>query len=353
VAERVILHVGTPKAGTTYIQTLLWAHRSRLAEVGVKVPGRHPFDHNQAAAAVRSGWSSPRARRTWERLQAEVEAHSGTALYSNEWFALAGPGRAREALDRFGTAEVHVVVTARDLVSVVPAGWQETLKLGRGGSLADFLAELEPPRRRWGYWTLDPAWVLRRWGAGIDPAFVHVVTVPTRREHPHLLWERFASAIGVPHDVLDPTTTPRVNESLGVESARLLEILGPRLRAAVDADGDMWSGYRWLRRYLSHSLLVPRQGGRIGLSAAQFSALRKRSRAAADELAARGYRVVGDLAELNESTRDSSLRRPEDVPDREVLDHAADLVADLLRALRATSDSGQPVPDNGEFADRE
>jgi hypothetical protein len=351
VADRVVLHVGTPKAGTTYLQTLLWANREALAAAGTLVPGTRPFQHNQAAAAVRSGGRAPRVTETRNRLHEEVTRHPGTALYSNEWFALAGPRRAQEALAAFAGAEVHVVVTARDLVSVVPAGWQETLKLGRGGSLGAFIDGLERPRERWSYWTLDPAWVLRRWGGDLDPAHVHVVTVPPRRDDPDLLWRRFASVVGVPDGVVDTAAGGRANESLGVESARLLEILGPRLRAAVDADADMWSGYRWLRRYLSHSVLVPRKGGRIGLSAAEFDALRARSTAAAREIAERGYHVVGDLAELNAAAHDPRRRRPEDVPDREVLEQAADLVADLLRDLRATSDSGKPVPDNVEFGD--
>ena len=351
MADRVVVHVGTPKAGTTYLQTLLWANRERLADAGTLVPGTRPFQHNQAAAAVRSGGRAPRVTAVWRELHEEVARHGGTALYSNEWFSLAGPQRAREALAEFEGADVHVVVTARDLVGVVPAGWQETLKLGWGGSLADFIAGLERPRERWSYWTLDPAWVLRRWGSGLDPSHVHVVTVPPRRDDPDLLWRRFASVVGVPDGVVDTTAGGRANESLSVESARLLEVLGPRLRAAVAADEDMWSGYRWLRRYLAHSLLVPRKGGRIGLSAAEVDTLRARSRAAAREIVERGYHVVGDLEELNAATHDPDQRRPDDVPDREVLEQAADLVADLLRDLRATSDSGTPVPDNVEFGE--
>lgn len=349
MADRVVLHIGTPKAGTTYLQTLLWANRRHLGEAGILLPGGRPFDHNQAATAVRSGERAPRATQTWQELLAQVEEHPGTALLSNEWFALAGPRRAQEAIRRLEPAQVRLVVTARDLVSVVPAGWQETLKLGRGGSLADFVAGLERPRERWSFWTLDPAWVLRRWARDLDPAQVHVVTVPPRPDEPDLLWRRFAAAAGVPDGVVDPDAGASANESLGVESARLLEVLGPRLRAAVDADDDMWSGYRWLRRYLSHTLLVPRRGGRIGLSAEQFGVLRSRSRTAAAEIADRGYAVAGDLADLNAVDHDPARRRPEDVPDREVLDLAGDLVADLLRDLRATSDTGTPVRDTTEF----
>ena len=128
---------------------------------------------------------------------------------------------------------------------------------------------------------------------GTDPTRVHIVTVPPQRDEPHLLWQRFRLVAGIPDGVLDTSAGARANESLSVESARLLEMLGTRLRAAVDADEHMWSGYRWLRRYLSHTLLVPRKGGRIGLSAEQFGTLRERSRAAAKELAERGYHVVG------------------------------------------------------------
>ena len=268
MADRVILHVGTPKAGTTYLQTLLWANRTRLTEAGLLLPGERPFEHNQAAAAVRSGWRAPRAAGCLGSPPRPGGGSSGDGR-SQQRVVRAGRARTvpREALTRFGDAEVNVVVTARDLVSVVPAGWQETLKLGRGGSLDDFISGLEPPGERWGYWTLDPAWVLHRWAGEMDPARVHVVTVPTRRDEPHLLWQRFASVAGIPDGVVDVSAGARVNESLSVESARLLEMLGPRLRTAVDADEHMWTGYRWLRRYLSHTLLVPRKGGRIGLSA--------------------------------------------------------------------------------------
>ena len=40
MAERVFLHIGGPKCGTTYLQTVLWSNKPRLAEAGVLRPGR-------------------------------------------------------------------------------------------------------------------------------------------------------------------------------------------------------------------------------------------------------------------------------------------------------------------------
>jgi hypothetical protein len=349
MADRLILHVGTPKAGTTYLQTVLWSNRDRLRDAGILVPGGSPLQHNSASTAVRNGWKAPRFAAAWSQLVEEIRWHPGTAVLSSEWFSLSGPRRAREALERLGDAEIHVVVTARDLTSVVPAAWQESLKLGSDTSLSDFIAALETPRERWSYWTLDPAWVARRWASRLDPGHVHIVTVPTSRTDPTLLWERFAGVVGVPEGIVDPDTGAQPNASLGVESARLLQALGPRLREAVDAEADFWSGYRWLRRYLAHTVLAPRGGGRIGLSAVEFKTLRTRSEAAVAELRSRGYAVAGDLAELTAARHDPSARSPEDVPEAEVLERAGDLIADLLRDLRRTSDSGEPVPDNREF----
>lgn len=351
MAEKVYLHVGTPKAGTTYLQGLLWGNQHRLRDAGVLVPGVRPFQHNLAATAVRSGWNAPRATPVWNSLVEELEAWPGTALISNEWFAAAGPSRAEEALQRLGAAgaEVHVVLTARDLTAVVPAAWQEVLKLGRSISLGEMINGLERARQRWSYWTLDPAWVLRRWSRGIDAARVHVVTVPTSRTNPHLLWDRFAGVVGIPDGAVDHALGARANESLGVESARLLQVLGPRLRDAVEARDGSDSDYRWLRRYVSHRILVPRGGGKIGLTLEQHDRLHRRSLEAVEKIRARGYSVAGDLAELTSARYDASRLLPEQVSDAALADVAAELAVELLRELRLTSDQRRPVADIGEF----
>ena len=59
MTERVYLHVGTPKSGTTYLQRVLDHNRERLAAAGVLVVGDEHVDRVHAALVVRE---DPRVR---------------------------------------------------------------------------------------------------------------------------------------------------------------------------------------------------------------------------------------------------------------------------------------------------
>lgn len=340
-----MVHVGVPKSGTTFLQTVLWGNRPALRHAGVLVPGRELFDGNRAATAVRV---APRPQappgsptRVWQAMRREMREWGGTAVVSNEWFSLADGARARRAVEQLAPAEVHVVCTARDFVRLVPAAWQETLKLGRAQSLGSFIAGLDDEGERWSWSTLDPAAVLDRWGSSVPPDRVHVVTVPPPGSEPGLLWRRFATACGIEPDSCDLTVADP-NESLGAESAALLQRLGPSLRTAVDADTAHWTEqYRWIRRYVGHELLVPQRGSAIRLRPAEMDVLRRRSRSSDEALRAAGFDVVGDLTELTSDAGDGPGKHPDDVTAEEMLEVAGTVVASLLRRVRDES----PPPD--------
>lgn len=335
MAEQVFVHVGPPKSGTTYLQSVLWANRAALRDAGVLLPGRAPFDHNLLATYAHSVRPGPRAQRVWRRIVARVNDWPGTAVLSNEWFSLASRSQAAGVLTAFEGAEVHLVATARDFLGVAPAAWQERLKLGYSSSIDDFIASLNAPEGRWSWSTLDPALVLARWGASLPPQHVHVVTVPATASAPHLLWERFASVCGIPEGSCDSSMSS-ANESIGAESAKLLQILGGRLRQAVDADNAGWTEqYRWLRQLVGHELLVPRGGSRIALRDRQVSMIRLRASDSVDALRRAGYDVAGDLCDLTSATISPDAVHPDDVTDAALLEVASDLVVDLLREAHA------------------
>ena len=54
MARRVFLHIGTPKSGTTYLQSLWWQHRDALAERGLLLPGGSADEQFRAGAVVRA-----------------------------------------------------------------------------------------------------------------------------------------------------------------------------------------------------------------------------------------------------------------------------------------------------------
>ena len=50
---RVLVHIGEPKTGTTFLQQVMWSNRAELAAQGVVLPGHHPQDHFRASQDLR------------------------------------------------------------------------------------------------------------------------------------------------------------------------------------------------------------------------------------------------------------------------------------------------------------
>lgn len=335
MADRVYVHIGSPKSGTTFLQTLLWANQQNLRASGVLIPGRKKFDHNHVATFARSKVPSSSVLKTWRRIEREIREWPGTAVLSNEWFTMASSEQVHKFIEHLSPAEVHVVFTARNLVNTVPAAWQESLKLGLSTNISDFVASLDTPTAspRWSWETLEPARVLPRWSQWLPAGQIHVVTVPPRSKGSNLLWERFAGVCGI-EPASCTAEAASANESVGAESARLLEMIGPQLRKAVDTSQGDWSvPYTWIRNFLSHSVLAPLGGTKIGLDEKSISALRARAESSVKLLQGSGFHIAGDLDELRDGALAGAVL-PEEVSDSDVLRIALMVIPPLLGRVR-------------------
>lgn len=298
---RVFLHVGSPKTGTTFLQNVLWAQRDRALEQGLLLPMERFNDHYLGTLDLR-GLSGrpvypPRAVGMWDRLVAESLAASGSVLISHELFAAATAEQARRAVASLAAgAEVHVVVTARDLVRQFTAEWQEHVKHRATQTFPEFVAGLreDTERRSWFWRVQDFAGVVERWGADLPPSQVHVITVPPSGSDPAVLWERFATLLGLDAGSFD-TETSRANTSLGIEQAELLRRVNLQLGDRLPLPGPYPTV---VKNVLAHRVLEPRAGTRLRLGADDATYAVEQSRAIADRLADAGVDVVGDLAEL-------------------------------------------------------
>lgn len=339
MARRVFLHVGAPKSGTTFLQSILWNHRSDLARQGLLVPGQSLFDHNRAVTAIRHPTSQrrshARARETWSRLLEEVADWPDDAILTNEWFVWADRVQAEQAVAALGNAEVHIVYTARSLVHQIPAAWQEQLKLGSGQSFEEFVVDLDKDHtNRWTWQALDPSLSLPCWTGSVPVDRVHVVTVPPRGADPITLWTRFCQVLDMDPGAVD-TGSAAVNESLTAEAARLLQRVGPSLRVAIDADSAHWTEqYRWIRRSFAHDLLVPIAGHRIRVSHEHQRELGSRAASAVDHLRSTGYDIVGSLDDLLFAETPPDSIDPSEVTPEAELALATTLIADLLAQVR-------------------
>lgn len=326
MAERVVLHVGLMKSGTTFVQGRLEANRELLAEHGVLFPG--PSWARQTRAVQDLIGSRHGQDGDWADLVREVREWPGTAVVSMEYLGPVSPARIdRVVSDLAGTA-VQVVVSVRDLGRAVPAMWQETLKNRRSWGWEEYLADLrdggEAGRKFWRQ--QDAGRVVARWVEGLGAGAVSVVTVPPAGAPGDVLWDRFLAAAGLPH--LAWSEAPRANESLGVTSALLMA----RLNRQVE-DLDTATYNKQVKAFAKLGLVQRRSAEEpIGFTVPDW--LRARAASVVDALAGSGARVVGDLGDLE----------PRDVPGRDpgTVDLAAELdtaVAALALLLR----QGAPV----------
>lgn len=351
MARRVLLHIGLPKTGTSYLQTIVWAHREELANAGLLVPGRERRDHLWASLVVRDdprvGRRHPKAPESWSVLVEEARAWERDVLISHEFFCAASAGQAARALAALAPAEVHLVVTAREPLSLFTSSWQESLKNKGTVPLEDYgRGESDDPLEVWDWRALDLGLVLDRWAAGLDPSRVHVVPLPPSGAPPDELWRSFSGVLGVEPDVVgDAGRFP--NASMGVVEAETLRRLNGRL-SGFDAAFDRGV---WIRTFLADERLVPRGGERFWPGPDQVEDCRRRGEAAVALVRAHGYDVVGDLDSLRVPDDLPERRHPSSVTDAEVaevaLDLAARLMSDLKDGVRPGGSQGSGTAETG------
>ncbi|QCW49240.1 hypothetical protein FE634_00285 [Nocardioides dongxiaopingii] len=340
-AGRVVLHVGAPKSGTTYLQSRLHRNAASLAAHGVLVPRADAADGPASLAfraaldltGVRLGRGRGYTDGWWDRLVAVVGDHvatGGPAVVSDEAFVRADAAAVARALaDLRGTgATLEVVYTARDLARQLVSGWLEGLKHGGTRTFGAYLeaardGELGAVR------AYDVAAVLGRWAEALgDAGRVHLVTVPPEGGDRSLLWTRFLGVAG-----LDPAWAPveaaRSNDAVGLPEAQFLRVLNERLGAAASRGGRLHAVVQDVVR----EGLAERGSPRVRLDPRHAGWVEERT---SDWLAwarGSGVDVVGDLDDLRPAPVDPATWED---PDRTVpaaLD-AADAALAAVRAAR-------------------
>lgn len=328
MADRLFLHVGTPKSGTTFLQAVWWTNKDALREQGLLLPGRGVQRHFWASCVVRGEQQRlqglpPVARRTWGRLLELSAEFDGDVLISHELFSAAAADRADAALRELEQVadEVHVVVTARDLVRQIPAEWQQRTKHGRSQHFTDFVEEVrtDPGSNFWR--VQDVAQVLERWSSGLPGERIHLVVLPPPGASSTFLWDQMCALTGVDGTGM-PEQVSRRNESLGLAEAEAMR----RISAELQNDDVTASTRRLLKGWFVENILRSSDPERIVLPPSAYPWVLERSRRMVDEISGRGYQVIGDLEHL--------VASPDPVPGRGFQDlDESEVTAAAIRAL--------------------
>ncbi len=340
VADVVYVHVGLPKTATSYLQTILWAHRDEIRRRGVLVPGVERRDHLWSSRTVREDPAQQRApehhRGAWDRVRSDLAAHPGTGLISHEFFGAASPRQARAMVADLAPATVHVVATAREPLGLFAASWQESLKNGSTTPMADYARQVSRSSTAiWNWRTLDLRLVLQRWTEAVPPERCHVLVLDPSADRADI-WHRFAATVGLDPTGID-TSGSFPNTSMGVVEAETLRRLNGRLdgfRSALDRGV-------FIRSFLADDRLVPRGGERFWPEDDQVEDCRRRGRDAVDYLASAPFDVDGDPRHLLVPDVVEERRRPASVSAEEVAEVALDLAATLLGDVRTLRQQGR------------
>lgn len=352
----VLLHIGEPKTGTTFLQDAMWANRSTLRAHGVDLPGHHSYDQYRASRDLRNfryDGTHPRGSWVgeWDILAAEARHCDRVAVISHEILMAAKPAQIARAVESLAPAEVHIAVTVRDLASLLPAAWQEAVKNGEIRGWDDWVRLVVDRRsrqksaQRRGFWRLhDTVPTVRRWTAHVPPEHIHIVTVPPPGAPRDLLWQRWADLLGFDTTGTE-VTAARANTSLGWVEAEFLREVNTKLRGTI----PHWMYETYIKPDFAEVMLGSRP--RTAIPALTDDAAKwvdGYTRRRARTLRRIGVHVCGDLADLRR--RPGKASAVGGTPAAEQLaDVGVDAVAQLLaeRVEHPVEKRGRPQPDQG------
>jgi hypothetical protein len=339
--ERLYLHVGLPKSGSTYLQSVLGNNRGVLKEQSYI----YPFVHQEgmfhaavemAGSPTRWGLEREQVEGTFESLLRRGRRIGGTVVISHEIFGAADDDQVRRISELVEDFEVHVVLTVRDLGRTLTAEWQERVKNGGLVTFDEYAAAIlehlpggaADPAAFWPTQNLGA--LLDRWQALAPPERIHVVVTPPSGAVPGELWGRFADAIGLAPDAIALTEVPRRNESLGIGQIaflrQVMEALDGRLK-------QPWRS-RVAKRWFAQTLLSSARSPRPVTPPEVAERLSRVSQSWIDQVRSGGFRVHGDLAELLPAIGDDTTRHPDGATDADKLTDLPAVVADMLLRTR-------------------
>jgi hypothetical protein len=260
-----------------------------------------------------------------------------------EFLSYADRAGAERVVSRLAGADIHVILTVRDARSVIPAQWQTACRNGGKVPYRKFVSGVAKVieegdlaegggarlfRRSQGIPRMIDAWL-----PVVGRKHFHVVTVPTSRSDPTILWQRFASVLGVDPDVVPGGGAQApMNPSLGLPSSELLRRLNIELGRLPAMDYNVLVKGALARAILEHR--IPEEP-RLQLNRRGLRLARTWNTLVREAIVESRATLVGSLDDLPLHPRDPSL--PKALPKASAADllAAAATARDGLTAVNA------------------
>lgn len=332
MAQKVVLHIGAMKSGTSYIQQRLLANPRPLADQGVLFPGKswraQVLGVRDVLEQSPGGEKSRHVKGAWQRLLDQMDTWPDTAVISMESLGPTRPEMIERVVETLAPAKVEAVMTVRDLSRSIPAMWQETMQNGKTWTWSEFLHGIrhgdrqEPGPARTFWRQQNTPSIARRWAEAVSPENFTLVTLPPPGADPEVLWQRFCSVIGIDPSSCGPGR--RNNESLGAVSALVMRQLNLRL---AEREMDRRAYIRLVKHQLAKGGLANRKAQEPSIGFDQRW-VKRRSARMIEAFRELPVRVVGDLEELRPVPVPGV--DPEDIGVEDQLAAAVDALAEAM-----------------------
>lgn len=342
IADRtpaIFLHIGPMKTGTSYLQHLMSDNQEALRSQGVLFPGRNPRVEQvrgvRDVMKLHSEDETPeKFQGAWARLRTEMLEFEGQAsVVSQEFMSFARTRRARAIVRSLTPAKVHVVLTVRDTSRALPSAWATATRNRSTSSWQEYVDVLRAgPKKAGGVkWrrsmrAVDVPRMLKDWGKQVSPDRLHVVIVPPPGAPHTVLWERFASVLGVDPRQVD-SGSGRRGASYGYHSADFMRRVNAHLQQVPRP------AYHRMKRYLLDEVLEKRTGEpKVPITSQVIEFADKWNAVTIDVIRSSGARVHGDLADLRTASP-AAVGQAEPPSTEELLRVAADALSGLRHQM--------------------
>ena len=236
----IILHIGTPKTGTTAIQSAITANSDALqsADIAFIATGRHRAAHNDLANSIRRRGVD---HEFMDALQDEVASEArqrpnGQILFSSEIFSLIDATKIQAAMPFLSEHPLKIIVYLRRQDRYAEAFFKQRIKNGRSVMPFDEFLTSRMGRRITNYNTMLENWT---------DTFQNAEIIPRLYERDRFvngdIMVDFATLLGIEPDQVAVSTTER-NISPSKSVIDILLALSPHLNG-----GQLRSVYRSLK----------------------------------------------------------------------------------------------------------
>lgn len=308
-AQRLIIHAGFHKSGTTAVQESLYAQREALLEQGVNYLNiRKKAHHSLAFALTERTWGWKRRggkiipNSVWAKAARRINrSKAQTVLLSSEFFSELSKEKIEKLANSVRHREIEVIFTIRPLAKLLASSYQQYLKYG---TKSDYSTWLHSVLDEVGISKVNPTFWLRHlhgkvvanWVEVFGAAKVSVVVVDESR--PEFLFNSMNQIIGLQKGTL-VSQQRGSNRSLSLEELSVLLEINKLLPKERD-----WLEYlTFVRNGFVRELTdnIPVQQGHSRLLTPKW-AIEKANGVASHskkEIISSGARVFGDIETLD------------------------------------------------------